>query len=345
MKLAALTAGRENNFQLIRFVAATAVIVFHCYALTNRWTDEPLWRIAPEFNLGVIGVGAFFVASGFLVTQSWLQRARMVAFAAARALRIYPALIAATLTTILLAGISGTVPWQEFLSDPRIVDYAWRTVSTWNFVATLPGAYTGNPFPGAVNGSLWTLPIEVRLYAGVMLAGLAGLLPRPRIWLATVLLLCALIVANPTWFPLAPNDATTRQLALLFLIGSIACLWRDMIPVSLTGLALAIALIALDPLGLGRGSLFPVLFAYAVLVVAYHPRLRWAAFNRLGDYSYGLYIFSFPVQQFLIAWLGGAFADSPLMLFAAAFPLTFGLAAASWHMIERPALALKSRFH
>ena len=342
MKLAALAAGRENNFQLLRFVAATAVIAFHCYALTNRWTDEPLWRIAPEFNLSVLGVSAFFVASGFLVTQSWLRRASISAFAAARVLRIYPALIAATVLTVLLAGATSALPWRDFLDDPQVGSYAWRTALTWDFVAALPGAYVANPFPHAVNGSLWTLPLEVRLYVGVLVAGAFGLLARRKAWLAVVLMLCTLFLVAPQWFPLTPNVAVTRQLALLFGIGSVAYVWREHIPVSAVGLLLAVMLIAIDPLGLGRGALFPILFAYAVLVLAYHPGLYWRGFNRIGDYSYGLYIFSFPVQQSLIARFGGPLAESPAALFAASFPLTLTLAALSWHAIERPALALKA---
>ena len=84
MRLGDLTGDRDNNFQLIRFLAASAVIFFHCYALTDHWTDEPLWRIAPELNLSVLGVGAFFVVSGFLVTRSWLERGRLVPFVADR---------------------------------------------------------------------------------------------------------------------------------------------------------------------------------------------------------------------------------------------------------------------
>lgn len=345
MKLADLAAGRENNFQLIRFVAAMAVIAFHCYALTNRWADEPLWRIAPELNLSVLGVSAFFVASGFLVTQSWLRRAGVSAFVAARMLRIYPALIVATLLTILLAGASSTLPWRDSLNDPQFGGYVWRTAFTCDFVATLPGAYAANPFPHAVNGSLWTLPLEVRLYVGVLIAGACGLLAHRKTWLAVVLFLCALFASAPQYFPLAPNVTVTRQLALLFGIGSVAYAWRAYIPVSMIGLVVVVMLIAVNPLGLGRGVLFPVVFAYAVLVLAYHPKLYWRDFNRIGDYSYGLYIFSFPVQQSLIARFGGPLAESPAALFAASFPLTLALAALSWHAIERPALALKSRFH
>jgi peptidoglycan/LPS O-acetylase OafA/YrhL len=345
MKLGELTEGRDNNFQLIRFLAASAVIVFHCYALTDHWTDEPLWKLAPELNLSVLGVGAFFVASGFLVTRSWLERRRLVAFVAARVLRIYPALVCATLLTMALAAWSSTLSWQTFVVDSRTHDYAWRTALAWDFVTGLPGAFATNPYRDAVNGSLWTLPVELRLYVGIAIAGVLGLLARRAVWAAVIVASFALILARPELFPIVPNDKGTRALAFLFGLGSLVYVWRDRIPVTILGLLGAVALVAVDPWGAGRGVLFPPLLAYAVLVVAYHPRLRWRTFNRLGDYSYGLYIFSFPIQQILINRLGAPAASSPLGLFAVAFPLTLALAALSWHVVEQPALGLKSRFH
>lgn len=345
MRLGDLTDGRDNNFQLIRFLAAAAVILFHCYALTDRWTDEPLWRLAPELNLSVLGVGAFFVVSGFLVTRSWLERGRLVPFVAARALRIYPALLVATLLTIALAAWSSPVDWRAFLADGRTLDYAWRTATASGFVVGLPGAFAANPYRDAVNGSLWTLPIEVRLYAAVALVGVVGLLGRRWAWAGVAVALLALFAARPEWFPLVPNDKGTRSLALLFGLGSVAYVWRHAIPVSIPALAAVVALVAINPWGIGRGALFPLLLAYTVLATAYHPRLRWRAFNRLGDYSYGLYVFSFPIQQLLVAKLGAPVASSPGLLFALAFPLTLAAAALSWHAVEQPALRHKSRFH
>jgi peptidoglycan/LPS O-acetylase OafA/YrhL len=341
LRLGALAHGRDNNFQLIRLLAAAFVVLFHSYALTGRWTHEPLWRLAPELNFGALGVKIFFVISGFLVTQSWLARNAVVPFVAARALRIYPALVAAVLFTIVLAGASSTLAWADYLAHPQTLDYAWRVALGWEMVYRLPGAFPANPFPHDVNGSLWTLPIELRLYVALLIAGVAGLLARRPVLLAVVLAAIALFTVRADWFPLAPNDGVVRELALLFALGSLAYAWRDAVPVSLAGAAIAVLLVAWNPGGWPRGALFAPLLAYVVLVAAYHPRLLCPPFNRVGDYSYGLYVYSFPVQQTLMQrWP----ALEPAGLFALSLPLVLVVAVISWHALERPALALKSRF-
>ena len=80
---------------------------------------------------------------------------------------------------------------------------------------------------------------------------------------------------------------------------------------------------------------------YVVLVVAYHPHLVWPAFNRVGDYSYGVYVYSFPIQQTLVQRIPGI---DPMPLFGLGLALSLAVAAVSWHYLERPALGLKSRF-
>ena len=134
LRLGALAHGRDNNFQVIRLLAASFVVLFHSYALTSRWTHEPLWQLMPELNFGALGVKIFFVISGFLVTQSWLARRQVVPFVAARALRIYPALVAATLFTIALAGVSTSLPWRDYLAHPQTLDFAWRVALGWEMV-------------------------------------------------------------------------------------------------------------------------------------------------------------------------------------------------------------------
>jgi peptidoglycan/LPS O-acetylase OafA/YrhL len=342
--LGELTPGRENNVQLLRLAAAAAVLLFHCYALTDRWTSEPLWRLAPELNFGALGVKMFFVISGFLVTQSWLARRRLDQFVVARMLRIYPALLAATLWTIALAAASSQLPWPAFLSRPQTGDYLWRTAFGYEVRDRLPGAFAHNPFPDAVNGSLWTLPVELRLYLALAVAGVAGLLARRVAWLVAGAAICVAVSLWPNLLSAVfagPPGRVVAELTVLFALGSVAYAWRDALPVSIAAALVAIALIAWNPSGLPRGPLFAPLLAYVLLVVAYHPRLVWPGYNRVGDYSYGLYVYAFPLQQTIVQRMPGI---EPLALFAWAFPAVLAVAALSWHALEQPALGLKSRF-
>jgi peptidoglycan/LPS O-acetylase OafA/YrhL len=341
LRLGDYTAGRDNNVQLLRLLSAAGVIAFHSYAFTGHMENDPVWRATSDTNFGALGVRCFFVLSGFLVTQSWLRHPRLSAFVAARVLRIYPALFAAVALTILLAGLSSPLPWGSFLFDPVTIDYAWRNALAWQVRFNLPGAFATNPFPGASNGSLWTLPIELRLYVGVAIAGTAGFLARRNLWAAVFAALVALFAVKPEWLPLEPYDHGVPELALLFGLGSLAYVWRSALPLSLGAMLAGILFYAWNPLGIARGPVATLILAYTVLVLAYHPWLRWRAFNRVGDYSYGLYVYAFPVQQTIVFRLPILTAGE---LFALSFLATLVLAAASWHALEKPALGLRSRF-
>ena len=342
MRIGDFTHGRNNNIQLLRLLAAAAVMLFHSFAFTGRLAEDPVFVATGTTDSSVVGVGCFLLLSGFLVTRSWLTRPGLVAFAAARILRIYPALIVAVVLSIVLAGMATEVPWRAFIASPVTIDYAWHNALAWEVHFLLPGAFLRNPYPGAVNGSLWTLAVELRLYLAVAIAGMAGLLARTDRSAAALIALVALFVWKPEWLPLAPQNASTRNLALLFGIGALAYVARDRIPLSLAAFVVAVVVFILNPWGLGRGLWFTLTLAYGTLVLAYHPRIQWHAYNRVGDYSYGLYVYAFPVQQTIVARVPGL---TPLELFAVSFAVTLVLAALSWHALERPALALKAKFN
>jgi len=341
MRLGNFTQGRGNNIQLLRLLAAAAVMLFHSYVFTGHMGDDPIFRATRTTDSSVLGVGCFFVLSGFLVTRSWLTRPGLAAFAAARVLRIYPALFVAVALSIVLAGASSAVPWPAFITSPVTIDFAWRNALAWEVRYLLPGAFPDNPYPGAINGSLWTLPVELRLYVAVAIAGVAGLLARADRLAVALIALVALFAWKPEWLPLDPNVGSTRNLALLFGLGALAYVARDRVPLSLTAFAIGVAVFVIDPWGWGRGLWLTLTVAYGTLVLAYHPRIQWRAYNRAGDYSYGLYVYAFPVQQTIIAHIPGL---DPIELLGVSFVVTLALAAVSWHALERPVLALKSRF-
>ena len=329
--------GRDNNFNLVRFIAATSVILFHSYALLGQ--RDPLYVAARgAVDMGYLGVMIFFVVSGFLVTKSFERQRSVRAFVAARVLRIYPGLAIAALFTVAVGALCTTVPWYAYFRDSQTLEYLAVTISGWDLRDRLPGVFVNNPYPGAVNGSLWTLPIELKFYVGCLAAGVAGLLRGP--WRFNLAFAAALAIfgSHPDWFPVHPEMAVVRQFALAFSLGAFAWVNRRWLPASPALAAACLAVLFVNPLQLGRGIYFLPLVAYVLLVFALHPALRLSTFNKLGDYSYGLYIYSFPIQQFVIARWAQVSSSS---VFWAAFPATLVFAVASWHLLERRILALK----
>src|SRR5579872_6898893 len=105
--LADLSIGRANNFNLLRFFAASLVILSHCSAIAWGENPEPVWNYFGGLETGgSLGVLIFFAISGFLVVQSFVSRARLKYFVAARALRIYPGLVTAVVYSVILASFA-----------------------------------------------------------------------------------------------------------------------------------------------------------------------------------------------------------------------------------------------
>ena len=339
---ASTTQSRDNNFTALRFLAATAVIWFHSYALTERPSDEPLYRLmGGAFDLGFLGVTAFFAISGFLVTKSFTERRSPLAFVVARALRIYPGLVAATVFTIVVAAACSTLPWFAFVTHRDTVDYLLHTSSGFTIRHLLPGAFQSNPYPHSANGSLWTLPMELKMYVACLAAGLLGLFRRRWLFNACFAAGVAFFAWHPEWFPVNRGMWVARQLGLAFAIGSFAWVNRDWVPLNAPAMLAAVLLIFATPRAIGLGVLFVPLYAYLVLALALHPGLHPQSWREHGDYSYGLYVYAFPIQQALLSKWSGL---DPVQVFGAAFPLTLLVAVASWHLVERPALGLKPRF-
>lgn len=327
----------ENNYLLLRFLAALAVIYGHSFAISNKSDQtEVFWRLLRFTYSGDLGVDVFFVISGFLVTASYLNRHDLADFMKARCLRIFPGLfVCVVFTAFVLAPIVTTVPVAQFLRHGQPYDFVLRNVTLWNIRFDLPGVFQDQPVT-AVNGSLWTLPAEFLLYILVGLFGATGVLGRRRWYWLFIAALCALATALTTTVPFFINKTDFLRLFILFGAGSLLRVYGDRIP-----LATSLMLLLLVPAVLCYDTAaFPYLFlgwlVYATVWFAYVPDLHW--FNRAGDYSYGLYIYAFPVQQTLRHYFPHIL---PLQMFPAAAAVTLACAMASWHLVEEPALRLK----
>lgn len=343
-RLASLVAGRRNNFDALRLAAAVLVIFGHSFAITSgTLADEPLWRFSrQQFHSGMLAVRIFFIISGFLIAASYLRLGRLGDFARNRALRIFPGLVAAVLVTVLVIGpLATSLPLGDYFRDPRTVAY-FKTLTLRLHGANdrLPGVFEGNPLAASVNGSLWTLFYEAVCYALAAAMGVLGLL-RKRVMLPVFM---AAMLVRPLILALAPASSLlggeSLHLGQAFVAGMLAYVGRDSIPISgRLALLAAGGLVAGTALGLGN-LLVPVLGTYLVLVLAYSPSISLHDVAQRGDYSYGLYIYAFPVQQLIVQAAGRPMSHT--LNFLAAVPATLLLATLSWHLVEKRFLALKA---
>lgn len=330
--LADAWAGGRNHFNLIRLVAAWLVIWSHAWAITGTPGNDPFAHLTLTRSAGAFAVDVFFVISGFLVAASF-ERHGWREFLLARVLRIYPALIVCTLLTVCVLG-------------PLLTTSAgyWRDATTWRFLAGnatlwraefwLPGVFETLPRT-AVNGSLWTLPIEGRLYLALLFAGLFGMLRPWRYALAWAIALAGAGVFAWRHAPLPEHLAYLIWVTAFFITGTLLWVWRARLV--LTWWAW-LPLLAIATATRGTPWFVPAYFAtvaYGTFCFAFLP--RWLPSTGRHDLSYGLYLYGWPMQQ--LALLAGAV--TPAMNTTVATLFAFVCAAASWRWVERPALAWK----
>lgn len=330
----------NNNFGLLRLLLALAVVVSHAFSVaTGHGEDEP-WTQTTGFTLGEHAVNGFFAISGFLVTMSYDRRGWRD-YVLARSLRIAPGLIAATLVVALLLGPAMTrLDLSAYLADPQLRRFITGTLTTFKSATFLPGVFEDNPLRSPM-GTVWTLKYETLCYLGVLVAGLAGLLGRPRLALGIGAAWLAATVLREFATPDGPKGVETAlRLPLIFLAGGLIYLFREQVPLSLPGLAVALVVVALlSPTPLYKAALYLVT-AWGALVLALAPALtRWRS-EPPADLSYGVYLYGWPVQQASHALFPavGAFT-----LFWPGLVVTLVVAFLSWQFVEKPALALKRR--
>lgn len=337
--LAEVAGGRDNNFNLIRMIAASGVLVSHAFPIALGLGAEQPFEAATGYTLGWICVAIFFAISGFLITRSFDRKPQVASWLSARIARLFPGLIVVSVLIALLYGPAfTTLTTADYFSRPETYTYVPRNSSLVWLQYGLPGVFADHPYPEAINGSLWTLVHEVTCYLGVFLAGIAGALRSRRLF-AVVLALYAVAYAAsglPGIAELVPGRlADLRALSFPFVIGMAFYLWRDRIRLSWLFTALLAGFCVLARATPLFEPLFVATLAYATFVVAYVPGGALRHYNRLGDYSYGMYVYAFPVQQAAIALAGPM---SPLANMALAFPVTLLLAVVSWYRVEKPAL-------
>ncbi|MEZ5494578.1 MAG: acyltransferase [Pseudomonadales bacterium] len=236
---------RDNNFNLLRFIAATMVLFGHSYS-----SNDPLaaYYQVPSHHMAV---DIFFAISGFLVTGSLFARHSLIAFALARLLRLVPGIFVSCAITALTVGLYlTTLPISDYLKDTATWSYVWVNSMLLETQVNLPGIDVG------MNGSLWTIPFEVRMYAILAVVGVAIYWwPRLLNIKAAIVIVLIAISANIGLMMIAyaPVAISTKMLAsvelsywrflAMFFLGAAFYILRHRIPLSIVIVAVLCGLI------------------------------------------------------------------------------------------------------
>lgn len=330
-------ASKEDNFLLLRFLAASLVIFGHCWAIALNPSGETDWLGQRTLLFsGTLAVHMFFFISGFLVTMSYERRHSLWAFSKARVLRVFPGLIACiTITAVTIGPMVSNLSVQQYFADLRWLKYILGNGSLLAIKYDLPGVFSQTRQPGVVNGSISTIPGEMQMYIYVAALGVLGLLrTRVRFGFAMAILLIIGLGFSKQIKMLSLD--TYYPFAAFFMLGAYCWMNRDKIIVSghlLLLLMFACLVFYQQP---GYFLVLGATTAYACLWFVYAPGMPW--FNRFGDYSYGLYLYGWVMQQLVATWFP---QFGPYKLFALSFPMALCCAIASWHLLEKPLLRFK----
>jgi peptidoglycan/LPS O-acetylase OafA/YrhL len=335
-----LTGNRPSGFDYLRIILAIAVVCQHSLNTTFGLprTMELLETTPLRIPFALI-LPMFFALSGFLVTGSLLRSKSLVSFIGLRCFRIIPALAVEVVISALVIGpILTTFSLHDYFSDRKFASYFLNVVGDIHYF--LPGIFLTNPWPAVVNAQLWTIPFELQCYLAISLLAIVGFAFSPRammifLALGQVALFAYVLIRNPQ----ATAVVRGPLLVVSFLFGCGFFLCRDKIPYN-GMLALLSCALCLPALYFRYGDFF--VSAPATYLTCYiglsNPKK--STFLQSGDYSYGVYLYGFPIQQ-VFASIGDA-AHYWWLNIIVCVPASLLVAVGSWHLVEKHALKART---
>ncbi|WAL65511.1 acyltransferase [Amycolatopsis cynarae] len=341
-----IQANPNTGFAWLRTIGALVIVVDHCIPLLGVQGVAffpPSWFVTP----GYVTLMAFFAMSGFQVQDSWLRDPSWWRYSARRLLRIVPPLVVALLITTLVIGpLITSWPAHAYFAHVQTWRYLVGTTVLFLMQHQLPGVFLGNPYPYAVNGSLWTLPMEVLAYGLVLAAGLVISFGAPRfvlfvllgglVWGDTVLGATEAYQGGGGSLLVVPIGSLVAFL-VPFVIGMILRTYRDKIPLRpWVAVVLVVAWILATETAASR-YLLAAMASYGAITLASHWPSRWARGRTLLSGSYGIYLWGFLITQLLVM----AGVRQLWLLIALVVPAAFLAGQLSWRLVEEPTQRLR----
>lgn len=347
--------GFGPGFNFVRLFLAYGVLVWHTVSIAENGADQVLQTGLWPAIFAVLPM--FFALSGFLVIGSAL-RLPIKEYILNRVFRIVPALgVDIAISALIIGPIFTTVALSIYFTDKAFWSYFLNIVGKIHY--NLPGVFEKTPYAGIVNGSLWTVPYEIACYVVMSTMIILGIV-RSWKWTLGVAIILAAVGITLDLLGFQPGSglfdkgirfaflSNGAPLVPSFLFGAALYLMKDSVPYSRSiSLGIVMGLVALglwgetsfysNPVFIGLAA-FPL--AYLVVWIGLTP-IPTPRFLESGDYSYGIYLYHFPILQALqylfdfSSWLSLAIAGLlPVTMFAIF----------SWHVIEKPTLKMRKRF-
>jgi len=367
------TDSRLNNFDFLRFLFASIVILAHA-KVNDLLSDAaapagPIDHDVRFLGFGRMAVNAFFILSGFLIANSWLHSRGLADYAKKRLLRIYPGLIAALLFCALVVGPLGGADMTSYFHNASIfrlfgplllmpngyLPGVFTHLAHPTFIARSGEVLTRMPRMREVDGPVWTIRFEIFCYIMVAALGLLGLLRKRTVILGVFIAALAVFTLQTLHIPHAwtmqvpyfGSIDNLPRLVTFFLAGVVFYLYRNEIPHSRWWLLAAASLFVLTYKFIPSVTT-PLCETYALFYVAFSQTFRVPRFAKFGDFSYGLYLYAWPAQQLLTMYFLGRYAAlgdkvGTVALFVSTYAITFCLAFLSWRLVEGPFLRLKAK--
>lgn len=333
----------QNNYDFLRVFAALSITFFHSFALLNKLKLDPLFILTNgRINFSFIGLNIFFCISGYLIAKSATTSPTLINYLWKRLLRIQPLLILTCVLTVFFLGpIFTNLTTPDFFLNGDTWTYFRNVFPAFGIQFSLPGVFLKNIGESGVNGSLWTLIVEERLY---LIMCFLFLFKKQNSWYVTfyVLFINAIYLYNHFYYSgeLIPfMDTNAFYYSLVFLNSAVLFILKVNLSKSIYPIVFLSTIVTI------LGIIFPMfnflfLFSFPFLIngIAQIKGITNHA-GKYGDFTYGIYVFSFPVQQMLIA--KGIAINNPYLLFIISSAIAIPMAVASWHLLEKKFLRMK----
>ncbi|MEO8261761.1 MAG: acyltransferase [Pseudolysinimonas sp.] len=328
---------RSNSLNALRLVLASSVIVSHSWVLSGQSDRAPGWG---NQLVGDIAVDGFFAVSGFLILGSRIASRSLVDFFWRRVLRIWPAFIVVLLfVAAIVAPVTALVLGSGTYDLGSGIGYVLKNAGLVVFQPGIENTPAGIPETGNWNAPLWTLAYEFGCYIAVAL--IVTVAPRPLLGAVLWVALAGAVAINVvTWLGLIdlPDPLVVfARLGAFFVSGSLLFAYRDRMPlgtvVGVVALAVTAGLLAAQVFDVFGGPFFAVALLWLGVV------LPLQKVGHTNDISYGMYIYAYPLQLVLAVLVGTAL--HPVLFAVISVAITIPFAAASWFLVEKPAMRLK----